>query len=182
MYKLKMLIGFVIISVAGFATATEDSTYIGDLEMAQDQHSTAFDQMKKMLGKWEGKLTQPSGNVVDTSSEFRLVSNGNTITEKLIEDGVEMLTTYTDTAGQLVVKHYCALGTEPVFKVVDQSAQSLKVSLDSDKADYHPEHHSYVNSMRWTSNAVDTDTVVVDATIYMDGELQTQQTVLRRVN
>ena len=36
--------------------------------------------------------------------------------------------------------------------------------------------------MRWTSNAVDTDTVVVDATIYMDGELQTQQTVLRKVN
>ena len=41
------------------------------------------------------------------------------ITERLIEDGVEMLTTYSDDKdGNLVVKHYCALGTQPVLRLI----------------------------------------------------------------
>ena len=46
-----------------------------------------------MLEKWKGKLTQDSGNVINASYHFKLVSNGNTIREELIEDGVEMFTT-----------------------------------------------------------------------------------------
>ena len=98
-------------------TAHHESISIGDVEMNEVEHSEAFKQMSKMIGKWEGKLTQYTGSVIDTSSEFRMVSGGNTITESLVEDGVEMLTTYTDQNGKLVVKHYCALGTEPMFTV-----------------------------------------------------------------
>ena len=46
---------------------------------------------------------------------LNLTSGGNTITETLIEDGVQMLTTYSDDDGDLVIRHYCGLGTEPVF-------------------------------------------------------------------
>ena len=60
-------------------------TVIGDIAMTEANHSEAFNQMKKMLGIWEGKLTQYTGSVIDTYSEFRLVSGGNTITEKIIE-------------------------------------------------------------------------------------------------
>ena len=97
----------------GMGTAAAD----GDVEMGEVNNSKAFEQIKKMLGKWEGKLYQQSGAVVDTYSEFKLVSNGNTIVEKLVEDGVEMMTTYSDKDGELVIKHYCALGTEPMFTV-----------------------------------------------------------------
>jgi hypothetical protein len=55
------------------------NTTIGDVDMGEVNNSKAFEQIKKMLGKWEGKLYQQSGAVVDTSSEFKLVSNGNTI-------------------------------------------------------------------------------------------------------
>ena len=58
-----------------------------------------------------------TGAVFDVSYEFKLTSGGNTITETLVEDGVEMLTTYSDDNGELVVRHYCGLGTEPVFSV-----------------------------------------------------------------
>jgi len=95
-----------------------DPVVIGDVQMTEVVHSDGFNEIKKMVGKWEGKLTQYTGAVIDVSSEFNLVSGGNLITERLIEDGVEMLTTYSDDKdGNLVVKHYCALGTQPVFKV-----------------------------------------------------------------
>ncbi len=182
MRSVKILFGLSIIAATTFTSADTDVTSIGDTEMPEAVHSKAFIQMRSMLGKWQGKLTQSSGNVVDTSSEFRLVSNGNTITEKLIEDGVEMLTTYTDQDGELVVKHYCALGTEPVFKVSNLTSKTLKIELDAAESNYHPGHHSFVNSMQWTPDPTDASMVVVDATIFLDGELQAQQTVLQRAN
>ena len=161
-------------------TAHHESISIGDVEMNEVEHSEAFKQMSKMIGKWEGKLTQYTGSVIDTSSEFRMVSGGNTITESLVEDGVEMLTTYTDQNGKLVVKHYCALGTQPIFTTSELSSDSVEVQLVKSLSDYHPEHHSYVNSMKWT--AKDKNNVVVDSTIYLEGELQVQQSVISRVN
>ena len=161
-------------------TAHHESISIGDVEMNEVEHSEAFKQMSKMIGKWEGKLTQYTGSVIDTSSEFRMVSGGNTITESLVEDGVEMLTTYTDQNGKLVVKHYCALGTQPIFTTSELSSDSVEVQLVKSLSDYHPAHHSNVNSMKWTSK--DKNNVVVDSTIYLEGELQVQQSVISRVN
>ena len=49
--------------------------------------------------------------------------------ETLIEDGVEMLTTDTEHDGDLVVKHYCALGTEPEFRVASESEDQVALKL-----------------------------------------------------
>ena len=125
-----------------FSLSAQNTT-IGDVDMGGVKNSDAFNQVKKLLGKWEGKLYQQSGAVVDTYSEFRLVSNGNAIVETLVEDGVEMMTTYSDKDGKLVVKHYCALGTEPMLEVESMNENSL--FLKSDPAPgYHPKHHNYV--------------------------------------
>ena len=172
-------INLTLISLEIYSEEPTD-TVIGDIAMTEANHSEAFNQMKKMLGVWEGKLTQYTGSVIDTYSEFRLVSGGNTITEKIVEDGVEMLTTYADKNGELIVKHYCALGTQPVFKVSDVSNQSVEVKLDDSLSNYHPEHHSYVNSMKWTVNPKNTGSVVVDSTLYLEGELRVQQSVIKR--
>ena len=180
----KILLGIIAINLTLISLEIYSdepaNTVIGDIAMTEANHSEAFNQMKKMLGKWEGKATQYTGNVIDTNSEFRLVSGGNTITEKIVEDGVEMLTTYADKNGELIVKHYCALGTQPVFKVSDVSNQSVEVKLDDSLSNYLPEHHSYVNSMKWTVNPKNTGSVVVDTTLYLDGELRVQQSVIKR--
>ena len=139
--KYKYIQSFLTLVLA--STLYSQNTTIGDVDMGEARNSEAFNQVKKLLGKWEGKLYQQSGAVVDTYSEFRLVSNGNSIVETLIEDGVEMMTTYSDKDGKLVVKHYCALGTEPMFEVESMNENSL--NLKSDPAPgYHPEHHQQV--------------------------------------
>jgi hypothetical protein len=183
--NLGLLMGTCLFALSSFAEHHEesDAVVIGDVEMTEVAHSDGFNQMKQMLGKWEGKLTQFTGAVINTSSEFKLVSGGNLITETLIEDGVEMLTTYSDNKdGELVVKHYCALGTQPVFKASKVASDMVAVSLDESQGGYHPEHHSYVSSMKWMVDADNKDLAVVGSTLYIDGELVEQQSVISRVN
>jgi len=169
---------FVILISSVSININAEETYIGDVSMGKIEQSAAFVQMKRMLGKWEGKLYQQSGAVVDTSSEFRLVSNGNSIVETLIEDGVEMFTTYSDKDGELVIKHYCALGTEPMFTVASIDANSIQLKSDPTPG-YHPEHHNFVKSMGWTFNS--TDDVRVDASLHIDGEVQIQHSMIKKV-
>ena len=147
----------LLLSLSVFA---DETVKIGDVEMASDKKSAAFEQVRKKLGKWEGTMVQGlNGAVIDVSYEFALTSGGNTITETLVEDGVQMLTTYSDDDGKLVVRHYCGLGTEPVFEVAQLSSKSMSIKLDTSKADLHAEHESFVTNMKWTMNSDDSVTV-----------------------
>ena len=162
-------------------TSFSQSSQIGVTDLGDVTHSVAFRQVMKMLGNWEGKLHQPDGSIVETSTSFRLTSNGNTVVETLIEDGVEMVTTYSDKDGELVVKHYCALGTEPMFSVGNMTATSLSLVSDSSPG-YMPEHHNYVESLRWTLDKDSPMKFRVDGKIYLDGQLTEQYSEFDRVN
>ena len=167
---------FLIISPNAFA----ETVTIGDVEMGDDAKSAAFEQVKKKLGKWEGTMTQGlTGAVFDVSYVFRLTSGGNTITETLVEDGVEMLTTYSDDDGKLVIKHYCGLGTEPIFEVDKLSGQMMSIKLDRSKSDLHAEHESFVTNMKWTINSK--DSMSFENTVMLDGEPTTNKANLKRV-
>ena len=89
-----------------------------------------------------------------------------------------MFTTYSDKDGELVIKHYCALGTEPMFTVESMDDNSIQLKSDP-RPGYHPEHHNFVKSMGWTFQS-DED-VRVDATLHLDGELQIQHSMIKRV-
>ena len=144
------------------------------------EHHSAFDKMKQMEGIWEGKLTRVTGEVVDTRSEFRLIAGGNTMVETLIEDGVEMLTTYTEKEGDLVVKHYCSLGTEPEFRVATESEDQVALRLIPDSG-YHAEHHSFVAAMTYNLGSAAEGSVVVDSIIMNQGATEGGTAVIRRV-
>ena len=177
--KLKLItwIFSIFFSLTIFA---DDSYKIGDVEMASDTKSKAFEQVKKKLGKWEGTMVQGlNGAVIDVSYEFALTSGGNTITETLVEDGVQMLTTYSDDDGKLVVRHYCGLGTEPVFKVDKLSSESMSIKLDKSKADLHAEHESFVTNMKWTMKSK--DSITFENTVHLDGALTTNKAQLKRL-
>ena len=143
-------------------------------------HSDAFLQVMKMLGNWDGKLYMTDGTVVDTNTSFNLTSNGNTIVETLVEDGVEMLTTYSDKDGELVIKHYCALGTEPMFVVDSLNDKSLNLISDSTPG-YDPQQDNYVESMMWTLDASEPMNFRVDASINMDGQVNRQYSLFEKV-
>ena len=168
----------MIISFSAFS-AENDTTVVGGVEMPEVQNSTAFNHVKKKLGKWEGKLTQGlTGAVYDASYEFELTSGGNTITETVIEDGVQMLTTYSDNDGELVIKHYCVLGTEPIFKVDTLSKKAIAIKLDKSKSNLHAEHENFVTGMKWTMNSK--DSMTFEATVMFDGELTKNKAKLKR--
>ena len=104
----------------------------------------------------------------------------HTIIETLIEDGVEMVTTYSDKDGQLVVKHYCALGTEPMFTVGGMSDISLSLVSDTSPG-YMPQHDNYVESMKWTLDSVNPTSFRIDSVINMDGEANAQYSQFEKV-
>ena len=165
------------------AQAADEPVVIGDVTMPAVQSSAAFQQVEKKLGKWEGKMTQGlTGKVIDVSYEWRLTSGGNTITETLVEDGVEMLTTYSDNDGELVVNHYCALGTQPVFSVSSVSDTELALALDESANNLHAEHESFVTSMKWTMEGDDGDSMLFTNTIMLNGELTENSALLTKVD
>ena len=167
----------LLISLPVFA---DETVKIGDVEMASDKKSAAFEQVRKKLGKWEGTMVQGlNGAVIDVSYEFALTSGGNTITETLVEDGVQMLTTYSDDDGKLVVRHYCGLGTEPVFEVDQLSSKSMSIKLNKSKADLHAEHESFVTNMKWTMNS--DDSVTFENIVMLDGESTKNVAQINRV-
>jgi hypothetical protein len=171
---------FLLVPLAIVAVSINaQNTSIGDFDMGEIKNSDAFNQVKKLLGKWEGKLYQQSGAVVDTYSEFRLVSNGNSIVETLIEDGVEMMTTYSDKDGELVIKHYCALGTEPMFTVASLDKNSIQLKSDPTPG-YDPKVNNYVESIGWIFTGK--DTIKVNASLNLDGEIQNQYSLISRVD
>jgi len=181
---MKVLLIAALASVIGVGSvyAEEEPVVIGDVVMPTVESSAAFQKVEKKVGKWEGKMTQgATGKVIDVSYEWRVTSGGKTITETLVEDGVEMLTTYADRNGELVVKHYCALGTQPVFKVSNLSETELAIALDESANDLHAEHESFVTSMKWTSEEPDGDTMMFTATIMLDGQPSENSALLKRV-
>ena len=167
--------------VAASVHAADEPVVIGEVTMPAVESSVAFKQVEKKLGKWEGKMTQgATGAVIDVSYEWRLTSGGNTITETLVEDGVEMLTTYSDDNGELVVKHYCALGTQPVFSVSSVSDTELALALDKSANDLHAEHESFVTSMKWTMQD-DDGSMLFTNTVMLNGELTENSALLTRI-
>ena len=174
------LLATACLSTGAFATDSEN-TVIGEVEMPTVQSSEAFNAVKKKLGKWTGQMTQSlTGDVFDVSYEWKLTSAGNTITETIIEDGVEMLTTYSDQDGELIVKHYCALGTEPIFKVSQTSEDVLALELDQGLSGLHAGHQSFVTAMKWTMAADDPNVMTFENTVSLDGEPTENRAVLKR--
>lgn len=168
--------------LANTGLAADDPVVIGDVTMPEVQSSAAYEEIKKKLGKWQGKMTQSlTGEVFDVSYEWKLTSGGNTMTETIIEDGVEMLTTYSDEDGELVVKHYCALGTEPVFSVTQASDGVLAISLDESRSNLSHDRHDFVDSMKWTVDPDDSNSMTFENVVNLDGELTTNRAELRKI-
>jgi hypothetical protein len=72
--------------------------------------SPAFEQLKPLLGEWEGR--SPTGQPYHVS--YQLVSGGTALLERLnMGDEPEMLTVYTPDGDRLAVTHFCSAGNQP---------------------------------------------------------------------
>jgi len=148
--------------------------------VANSQESEAFNQMKKMLGTWEGTISVSDGTVIETTSEFKLISDGATIIETVLEDGMEMATTYSDKDGELVVKHYCALGTEPIFEPSSVSGSELSLTLISNTG-YTEGQDDFVTSITYQYEPSNPDSVIVLSTVSQGSAALSRRGTLNRV-
>ena len=143
------------------------------------QDSKEFSFFKSMEGKWEGVQTRDTGEVVKTQSEFIILSDGNTVLERLVEDGMPMMTTYSEKEGVLVVKHYCSLGTEPEFEAALMGGSKMSLEL-SPMSGYVSGEANFVNSISYEK--VSTSEYIVASQASVEGATQSNRTVLTRVD
>ena len=137
--------------------------------------------MKKKLGKWQGRMTQSlTGQSFDVSYEWAITSGGNTITERIVEDGVEMLTTYSDQDGELVVRHYCGLGTEPVFRLDELTDDSMSITVDEEQWS-SPKAPQFCNRHEVDNGFKQLDKMVFENTVILDGEITNNRAELSRI-
>lgn len=143
------------------------------------QDSSEFSFFKSMEGKWEGVQTRDTGEVVKTQSEFIILSDGNTVLERLVEDGMSMMTTYSEGEGVLIVKHYCSLGTEPEFEAALMGGSKMPLEL-SPMSGYVSGEANFVNSISYEK--VSTSEYIVASQASVEGATQSNRTVLTRVD
>ncbi len=140
----------------------------------------SFDAIKSLEGTWNGTMAFDDGREdVTILSEFKVVSGGNTVIEKWIEDGVEMATTFTMEDGRMLTKHYCVLGTEPSF----QSTMSTDGTLDftlRDDVSYETGVNDFLASMSFDLSEVESNSMSRSGVVSVGGEDITSSAVLTR--
>lgn len=76
----------------------------------------AFDKMKTLVGKWEGKMGEGTESFPATV-EYKLTGNNTALVETLGPGSpFEMVSIYTMDYDSLVMTHYCGAGNQPSMK------------------------------------------------------------------
>lgn len=114
---------FILLSVVVVLAACQSSQLKTSscADMPPYKGSAAFERMKSLAGKWSG--TTPMGLM---TVEYRVIAGGSVIEERFGEGTpMEMLSTYHDENGTLVMTHYCALRNRPKMRAVKNTANLL---------------------------------------------------------
>ena len=107
----------VIIALLAFSPAAHAKS--------SGSEAKAFDQLKTLVGEWEG--TNGAGKVKAT---YTLGSNGTVLMERLQSaNEAEMITMYSADGDHIVVTHYCSEGNQPQMKSEPLSAEQQQFSF-----------------------------------------------------
>ncbi len=116
----------IIAVVALTACQTVSTNPASHCDMPPYRGSAEFERMKSLVGKWSAD--SPSMGKMNT--KFRLIAGGSVVEERFAEGTpMEMLSTYYDVNGKLVMTHYCMLRNQPRMKLTKSSADSLTFDL-----------------------------------------------------
>ena len=127
--------------------------FVPNLCLAQDS-SAEFDQIQKVLGKWEGTLVRSAQEDIPITLEYTLISNGTAIVERSIEDGVEMMTAFVDNGDQLLATHYCGLGNQPKLNATAATDNSVFFKTDTEKSGLKKSNDQFVDT--WSFENLET--------------------------
>ncbi len=154
-----------------------------------DQGSAEFEQLKSLVGIWEGVMPakkgegeaaeEPPAETMKMRVEYRLTAGGSVIQETFNGGTpMEMITMYHDTQKGLRLTHYCMLGNQPGMDYTGARDGALHFTLSED-SDLDQDKDAFMHSLALT--IVDDKNIVQGWTMYRDGEAQSQDIHLTRV-
>jgi len=87
---------------------------------AQTLDMAAFEQLKALAGRWQGRLA--SSTAAPVTVEFEVTSNGRAVLERQFAGSPhEMVTMYYLAYDRLQATHYCSMGNQPAFRLASRS-------------------------------------------------------------
>ncbi|MDB4712322.1 hypothetical protein OAF35_06595 [Verrucomicrobiales bacterium] len=123
--------------------------------------SADFDKLKRLVGDWKGKMKKPTGETIDVSLSYKVISNGSVIIETSIEDETEMISTYKDRFGKLTGTHYCALGNQPMFNLGKSTDSVFDFELDP-ACGLKEGKHKFVKALKYTNESKSKDVLKME--------------------
>jgi len=157
----------LLVLAPGQVIAQEHKPYVG---------SKAFEQMKQLVGTWEGTMDMGKGQKKITAS-YKLTSGGSAIIETVFEDTpMEMVTVYHDDSNKtLQMTHYCALGNQPKMALKSMENNQLWFTLSPDSGvDLAKERHMHAAAITFDGPS----NMTQHWTEFKDGEMGKPATIV----
>lgn len=164
--KTRVLTGIAIGLVATAAAAQSTAAKPASAADAK----AAFEQIRKLVGDWEGTGGEADKPGAPMSISYRLTAGGNTVVETLFRDAPhEMLTMYHLDGDALLLTHYCAAGNQPRMRL-NPKASSPDVLVFSflDATNLKSPRDVHMHDL--TLTIVSADEIRAEWTTYVDGK------------
>lgn len=108
---------------------------------ASQPAQTAFDKLKTLAGTWNATMLKADGD--QTTVVYRVTGNGSVIEETMFAGtDHEMINMYTVDGDQLLARHYCSTGNQPLLRYNAQKSNANQLVFDfvSKTGNDHPGH------------------------------------------
>jgi hypothetical protein len=124
--KPSVILSAVVLLITLSACQSSKSKPSACADMPPYKGSAAFERMKSLVGKWSAD----SPMMGRMNTEFRVIAGGSVVEERFAKDTpMEMLSTYHDVNGRLMMTHYCMLRNQPKMALTKSTADSLTFDL-----------------------------------------------------
>lgn len=156
--RLLLLAWVTLFSAGAISAAEAHKAYQGSAE---------FERMKGLVGKWKGK-TDMGGGTKEMTVEYRLISGGSAIEERIFAGTPEeMVTIYYDKNGKLALTHYCMLANQPAMLLKSADAKTIHFDFDpSCGLDANSQMHMHSLSITFDES----DSITQEWKLYDKGE------------
>lgn len=155
---------FKVITLFAFILAGTLAHAAGDHAMPAPKTNAKFEQMKKMVGTWEGKKKMGDTEQSVTAT-YELTSGGNVIIEKLFAGTPhEMISVYHAEGNTVAMTHYCMMGNQPkmIMKKSDDKSMAFEMTGTTGVKSMK-EPHMHAMNVKWTAdNAITEEWLSVD--------------------
>lgn len=150
-----------------------------DAQMEPYKGSAEFEQLKSLIGVWEGEMPMKGKGDGEQSEEmqmmkmtveYRLTAGGSAIQETVFRGSpMEMVSMYHDRGGRLSMTHYCMLGNQPRMDL-ESSGEDKLIFAFSKANDLDPSTDMHMHSM--VLSFVDENKITQRWTMFEGGEAQ----------